>query len=240
MVDMIADATAWVDDRLAEAGLTRTAPVELFRERPWATVCRALTTGGMVWLKLPARQTAFEVGLYALLERVAPEHILVPLGTDVVRGRLLLPDGGPRLADVRSDRIAAMEAVLPHYAELQRAVAPHVGDLLAAGVWDMRAPIMAERFDAAVAAIPGGELALPARERFAGWCEELAGAPGEPTIDHNDLHDHNVLVAPDGVVRFYDWGDSVVGHPFASLLVALGVLVHAARCAIDDPRILRV
>ena len=53
-----------------------------------------------------------------------------------------------------------------------------------------------------------------------------AGASGSPphrcraSLDHNDLHERNVLVDEAGGIRFYDWGDSVVAHPFAAMLRA--------------------
>ena len=203
--------TAWVDACLVAAGLTRTGELELFRGRPWATVWSAETSGGRVWLKAPNAANRFEVALYAVLARVVPDHVLVPLGVDVEHGWLLLPDAGPCCTDLRP--------ALPRYAELQRALAPHVDELLALGVADMRPHLMPQRFDEAVALIAGGREVLPARERYVAWCEELAAAPGGATIDHNDLHDHNVLASG----RFYDWGDSVVAHPFASLLVPLEV-----------------
>jgi hypothetical protein len=200
-----------VDARLGDAGLARTGDLVLLRERPWATVWYAETTGGRVWLKAPNAANRFEVGLYSLLERVVPDHVLAPLGVDVERGWLLLPDAGPCCTDLRP--------ALPRYAELQRALAPHVDELLALGVADMRPHVMPQRFDEAVALIAGGREVLPARERYVAWCEELAAAPGDATIDHNDLHDRNVLASG----RFYDWGDSVVAHPFASLLVPLEI-----------------
>jgi hypothetical protein len=203
--------TEWVDARLAEAGLSRTGALERFRERPWATVWHADTAGGPFWLKAPNAENRFEVGLYALLVRVVPDHVLAPLGVDVERGWLLLPDAGPACTDLLP--------ALPRYAALQRALAPHVDELLALGVADMRPHVMPQRLDEAVEAIAGGEQVLPARERYVAWCEELAAAPGGASLDHNDLHDRNVLASG----RFYDWGDSVVAHPFASLLVPLEV-----------------
>ncbi|MEA2125436.1 MAG: hypothetical protein QOI80_2218, partial [Solirubrobacteraceae bacterium] len=41
-------------------------------------------------------------------------------------------------------------------------------------------------------------------------------------------------------VRFYDWGDSVIAHPFASMLVGLGAVIYTDRCPPGDPRILRL
>lgn len=57
-----------------------------------------------------------------------------------------------------------------------------------------------------------------------GWCERLAASPLPPSLDQNDLHDRNVLLGMDGGVRYYDWGDSVVAHPFAAMLVPLGLV----------------
>ncbi len=40
--------------------------------------------------------------------------------------------------------------------------------------------------------------------------------------------------------RAYDWGDSVVAHPFASMLVGLDMRRHELEAEADDPRILRM
>jgi hypothetical protein len=181
-----AEAVGWLDERLAEADIARTGEVEQTHLRPWATVLRAPTTRGAVWLKAAGRDTAFEAGLYELLHRVAPDRVLTPLAVDTTRAWVLLPDGGPSLGEcLKGDRLmAALEQVLPEYGALQR---------------------------------------------------ELAVAPGAPSLDHNDLHPWNILPG-DRHARFYDWGDSVVAHPFASMLVALGV----TRSLVDEPDVTRL
>lgn len=71
-------------------------------------------------------------------------------------------------------------------------------------------------------------LAVAARRAwFAAVADRLAASPIPPAIDHADLHPGNVFAA-DG--KIYDWGDSVIGHPFASMLVAL------AHARTDRPR----
>jgi aminoglycoside phosphotransferase (APT) family kinase protein len=47
---------------------------------------------------------------------------------------------------------------------------------------------------------------------------QRADGPVCATVDHNDLHPFNVLTRG---LRIFDWGDAVVGHPFASLRRAL-------------------
>ena len=74
------------------------------------------------------------------------------------------------------------------------------------------------------------------RAEFAVRCGDL---PDRVSLDHNDLHSNNILGNPSGPVRFYDWGDSVLAHPFASMLVTLGHLARHLEVAPDDPLVLR-
>jgi hypothetical protein len=236
----VTERTAWVDGRLARAGIERTGELERYRDRPWAAVYQAPTSAGTVWLKIAGRATAFEAPLYELLAEVAPERILTPLGLDPKRGWILLPDGGPSLgSELEGEQLLdALVTVLPRYAELQRTLAPWTERMLAAGVPDMRPAAMPQRFEEALAGTAryvdevGLEADRGAWQRIAAlrpeideWATRLGRLPGGASVDHNDLHPWNVLAAEDGGFdrpRFYDWGDSVVAHPFASMLLPLG------------------
>ncbi|MFB9410164.1 phosphotransferase [Dactylosporangium matsuzakiense] len=122
----------------------------------------------------------------------------------------------------------AFVAALPRYAQLQRATSRAVPQLLAAGVTDMRPSVLLQRFDEAAELVP----AIRARRS---WFADIAAALGASAVpaglDHADLHEGNVFA--DGE-RFFDWGDSVVGHPFGSMLVALRRGGDAARDAYLD------
>ena len=230
----LASATAWIDERLAATGAARTGPVEQPRLRPWATVLRAPTADGDVWLKAGGPGMDFEAGLYELLHRLVPQHVLAPIATNVDRGWVLLPDGGPTLG-VRLEGEALTEALcdaLAQYAGLQRALAPHANALLALGLQDMRPVVLPDRFEEALAVAAARTTAqdrplLDRLERLrptvARWCATLEASPLPATVDHNDLHDRNVLQGDHGAYRFYDWGDSVVAHPFASMLLPLSM-----------------
>ncbi|HEX2133017.1 MAG TPA: phosphotransferase [Actinophytocola sp.] len=221
------EVVSWMDDRLAAAGIARTGPVAEHRVRAWGTVLTAPTDRGPVWFKAPGPRTVFEVRLYEVLASVVPDRVLTPIATDTERGWLLLPDGGPTL----DGDPTVLAEVLPRYAALQRELASHVDSLLAAEVADMRPAAMPARFDEAVevarssAEGPDDHAAIDAvvaaRPEFVSWCDRLAASPVPSSLDHNDLHPGNVFAAG---TRFYDWGDAVVAHPFASMLVTLGIL----------------
>lgn len=219
---------AWLDEQLAAIGIERIGEVEQPHLRPWATVLKAPTSHGAVWLKAAGPGTAFEAGLYGLLARTAPDHVLSPIATDPTRGWIVLPDGGPPIGERLggADLVEALVAALAQYGRLQRALAPSVDDLLALGVADMRPARMPERFPEALAA---AEVVAESRDDPAAQaiCRRVA-AMGD-----------TVLGDGAGQVRFYDWGDSVVAHPFAAALVPLGFVQDLLDASLDDPRLLR-
>jgi len=248
------DVTAWVDRQLATNGRTRAGDLEVERLRPWGTVLRARTTAGTVFMKAPAPASAFEAGLYQLLVEVVPDRVLHPIALDVQAGWILLPDGGPVLGEQLDgeDLLDSLAEVARQYGQMQLDLAPHVDGLLALGLTDMRPERMAERFDEALvvgrrgADAEGGREKAAALDRvaalrapFQDWCQRLAGAPGPPTLDHNDLHGGNVFAEgqPGALeARFFDWGDAVVAHPFASALVLRSVVRWILGVDSETPR----
>ena len=250
-------ATRFIDEALGSHGRERTGPVARSRVRPWSALLEAPTRGGSVWLKACGPATTFEAALYLRLQAIVPDHVLTPLALDTERGWLVLPDGGTLLGhDCSGDALAlALERVVPHYAELQLKMAPHASMLVELGVTDMTATVMPLRFEQALTTVRAyleqrGHAAdwqqldavAALTPRFSAWCSELAHAPGAPSLDHNDLHPWNVFAtgAHPETARFFDWGDSVIAHPFASLLVLLATLRHTLQAHADDPRVLRV
>ncbi|WP_433388716.1 phosphotransferase [Micromonospora sp. KLBMP9576] len=247
-------ALDWIGDRLGRHGRRMVGPVEP-RVRPWSLVWRVPTDSGDVWFKANNPGTRYEAGLSAVLARLAPGRVLDPIAVDAGRGWSLLPDGGRTLRDASGgggDPLARWERVLPEYADLQRAVAPDAGELLALGVPDHRPQALPELFGALLddgeslllgsadgLTVEAYELLRAHRAGFAEDCRRLAGSGVAPTIQHDDLHDGNVFVA-DGGYRFFDWGDASVAHPFGTLLVTLNSVADALGLAEGDPALARL
>ena len=251
-------ATHFLDESLSDHGVERSGPVTQSRIRPWATLLEAPTSEGRVWLKAAGAGTAFEAALYAQLHSVVPERVLTPLGLDTQRGWMVLPDGGTLLGHAcNGDELAhALERVMPKYAELQLALMPRASELISLGVTDMTPALMPTRFEQALEAVRSflEREGSPSEwdefrsvsalgPRYSEWCEALATAPAAPSLDHNDLHPWNIFASlpePGANARFFDWGDSVLAHPFASLLVLLRTLGQALEAPEGDRRLLRV
>lgn len=255
-----ATALQWLDRQLGAAGIERTGPPEQPHLRPWATALCVPTTHGSYWLKAAAAGTAFEIRLYPLLQRAVPRWVLEPLAVDLERSWVLLPDGGTLLGNrvPEAELEQAWLQVLPRYAELQLELAPHAAEMLALGLADMRAAVLPQRLEEALRIASdyvqregdAQDTALLERVRahapsFARCCARLAAAPGPVSLDHNDLHPWNVFVASPTAslaelqVKFYDWGDAVLAHAFASLLVPLSQLRERLQLP-GDARIVRL
>ena len=231
-----AGAVRWVDARLAEAGIRRIGPAEHPHVRAWATAVRIPTDRGPYWLKACGPGTAFEVRLYRVLTDLTPGQVLHPLAADPERGWILLPDGGELLADRFSGPAlaGALGEAMVQYGRLQRELMPAVSRMSAARVPDMRPAAMLDAFDRAVAMTRAAAAGDPARQdrhaavaaarsQVAGLCAELVGSMLPASLDHNDLHPHNISFSG-GTARFFDWGDAVLAHPFAAMLVPLGLV----------------
>jgi Ser/Thr protein kinase RdoA (MazF antagonist) len=70
-------------------------------------------------------------------------------------------------------------------------------------------------------------------------CEDLASVGLPLTLQHNDLHQHNVFDVG-GELRFFDFGDALLSDPLAALWVPLAGLAHRLGCSVGDPRVQRV
>jgi hypothetical protein len=212
------DAEAWIRTHVQP-----TDEIELVRARPWGTVVRVPVAGGVAWFKACSPVQEFEPRLTATLSSRWPDRLPSVLAHNEERAWLLLGDAGEQLG-IGGDP-APWLGLLPRYAELQRDEATHTEEHLAGGVPDRRLvkfPALYQTMLARASSLSGPELArLRAfTQRFGEVCAELAARGIPETIQHDDLHGHNVFRC-DEELRILDWGDSCISHPFFSLAVTL-------------------
>jgi hypothetical protein len=142
--------------------------------------------------------------------------------------------------------------VLPAYADLQLALAPHVEELLVAGVPDERLAVvpahLEQLLDDPEALLVGRTNGLTKQElerlrallpEFAATCERLASYGIPETLQHDDFHDGNIFVR-DSRYLFFDWGDSCVSHPFHTLVVTMRAIAYRLELPPGGPDLLRL
>lgn len=229
------EAHAWIHAELARLNQGVVGVIEQPHTRPWSTILRVPTDRGTVYFKAVGSDAAHEVPLTVALARGWPNYSLSVLAADTERGWLLLPDGGPTLRSlIREDKdTSRWETVLSVYADLQVAMAERVHDLLRMGVPDRRLDRLPALYEGLLADTdmlrvdrPNGLTTDEYRRlqalapRFTTLSQELAAFGLPETLHHGDFHDANVFWQ-DGRPVFFDWGDSVISHPFFSLRTVL-------------------
>ena len=243
-------ALSWADAAMDEAGLRRTgwtAP----HVRPWSAVLRIDTDSAEpLWLKANGDGTRHEAALLGALAGLDLPFTPRPLAWDASLGLTLMPDGGASLRAAHGGLtpLDGLERLLVDYAAVQRAAESHVERFLDVGVDDVRPRRMPDELGALVEQCLGASGAhrlddeaaarlhgvLPA---YADACAELEESGIAATLQHDDLHDNNVLARGPVVI---DWGDAVVGHPFGTMLATLGSVASRHSLDRDDPALARL
>lgn len=215
-----------------------TAPIEVTRVRPWATVLRVPIASEAAWFKACGPVQAFEPRLSAELFVGWPDRVGEVLAYDAPRRWLLLADAGLALREFGNPSEAWLD-VLPLYAELQRGEAMYANDHVAHGVPSLPLPTLPVHF----ADLLDGDLPLEPHERgrlaaFSPLVAQLCAEPdtaGIPlTVQHDDLHMGSVYER-DNRRRVLDWGDSSISHPFFSLVVTFRFLEEHTGLEARDP-----
>jgi hypothetical protein len=218
----LAAADAWIRRTIAPTG-----PLELVKQRPWATVLRVPTAPGRAYFKACRPVQAFEPRLTAALSERWPDRVPEVLAWDADRSWLLLADAGVPLLDLGNPPERWLE-VLPRYAELQKGETPQAAAHLRDGVPDLRLQTLTERFEGLLAReLPLDPATLHAGRAVVPNLAALAGELGEggiaDTVEHADLHSRSFFALRDEL-RVLDWGDASIGHPFLSLVVTFDYL----------------
>lgn len=251
--ETISEARRWLREVVAAQGNRLTGEITQPHLRPWSTVFRAESDGGTVYLKLCGDSQAHEPALTTLLASAAGGLLPDVLAVHPERPWMVIADGGAKLRDA-CHGMALLDVwidVLPRYAELQLAFIGREDELLAIGTPDRRLERLPGDLTAVIgdarifAALDEDPLAPTHAELRAmlpvlgGLCDELAALGIRPTIEHDDLHDGNVLTR-DGHAAVFDWGDAVVTHPFLSLWIVQRAAARRTGLEESDPAIVRL
>lgn len=173
--------------------------------------------------------------------------LTVPLlAVDIPRGWMLSADAGPTL---RTQLHAAADLqrfhpLLRRYADLQKALATRVPDMLSLGVPDRRLQRLPLLYDDLLQDESALRLGLDPglsreqhrrlvdlRPRFADACVALGAAHLRETLTHEEVHSGNVLT---------DWSDASIAHPFLTMLVTLRSAAYWLQVPESHPEVQRL
>jgi hypothetical protein len=225
-----AGAREWMDCVLRDHGIeTMSPPIQV---RAWgrSTVLCATTSAGDFYLKAVPPMFTYELSVTNLLSRRFPDAGARVLATDSARGWFLTAElPGKPLETI--DRRATWESAFRSLAEMQMITATMLDEFVEAGcptrsIRGLRGALTTIVHDDALrlAGEPAGlsnddiEMLRSALPRLIDACDELDMFGVPLTIEHGDLHPGNVVV-DDDEIRFFDWSDCAISHPFFSLVL---------------------
>lgn len=216
----VGDVSAWLDS----LGIRRSGPIE--QVKSWTVSCllRIPTEAGDLYFKAVPAFFPTEAGVTAALAREFPDWMPQIVAVDPDRRWLLMRAfAGVHLEEAPD--LARWEEALGGYARMQVSLVGQESRLLAAGCNDRRPAVMFAQYERLLAddafllthfsaeEVDALRSQLPGLKALAQSLE----ARGIPyTLEHGDLHCRNVAAEP-GAIRFFDWSDACIAHPFFSV-----------------------
>lgn len=224
-----AEASQWMTEALTAKGYTLLRPPEPFKQGAISAVLLGETANGNVYFKVALALPLFgnEPGLSAALGRLYPDLIEAPLAIDAARRWMLTADIGTELRASKPS-VEMMENVVRTFARLQIDSASQIDTLFAAGCLDRRIDVLMGQIDGLL--VDEGCYAPFSAEERATWqgsgdqlkalCQQLMTYKIPYTLAHGDFHAGNIALEGEKI-RFFDWTDACVTHPFFDLSVLI-------------------
>ena len=227
---MIAEYETWIK-RQINASVTK---LEIIQDGAVGSVWRVTTKTAAYYFKKCGKGFRNEISIMAYLNEHFPGDIPAVMGADTARGWLLIADAGtPLRATVReTGDFVLLERMMQQYARFQQKTVPHI-DALLKYVPDRRADKLQELYHDLIAdhdllllgqenGVTEDELAQLQALDIDSLCKRLADSPLPNTLHHDDFHDNNAAIKDDEI-RFFDFGEACIAHPFFSPMIILRV-----------------
>jgi len=201
---------------------------------PWSSITRFLTSSGYVYLKQMPPTLALEPIIMQILHDQLQVNVPVVIGINEELSCFLMKDSGKPLREFLKDNFQPdlLYRAVKKYSRIQLSTRGYVNTFLDLGVPDWRLEKLPNLYGQLIAkedllkadGMTTSELNLlhELYPRFLFMCELLSGYKIPATLDHCDFHDNNVLVGNNANdITIIDWGETVITHPFFSLITFL-------------------
>ena len=224
----------WADEYLSSHHYTITKPSEIVQKMPWSSVTRFSTNKGFVYLKQTPPALSLEPAITKILYDKLHANVPLVIASNEAHHCFLMKDDGSPLRETLKRHFDAdlLCQAIKIYTDIQCASIEHINLFLEIGVPDWRLSKLPILYTQLIQdeklliedGITTDELnALhQLQPKFKNLCEELSEYKIPESLDHCDFHDNNVLIDSDtNKITIIDLGETVISHPFFSLINCL-------------------
>lgn len=231
--------TSWAKETLLSKGYIVNNLPEIIQETPWSSVSRFLASTGYVYLKQTPKTLSLEANIIQILhdEFNASVPVVIDVNKDL-HCYLMMDCGSPLREFLKQDfQPDLLCKAIKKYTYIQNAVKNHINMFIDLGVPDWRLdklPFLynqlASKEDLLKAdGMTSNDLELLHKlyPEFLSMCENLSSYKIPQILDHCDFHDNNILIKNNNTnITIIDWGETVITHPFFSLITFLNTVAY--------------
>lgn len=224
----------WAEKYLTSHGYVIENSPEIIQKMPWSSVMRFSTDKGFVFLKKTPPALSLEPAITMILyDKLHANVPLVIASNEALYCFLMKDDGNPLRETLKRHFDADLLCQsIKIYTGIQYASIEYINLFLEMGVPDWRLSKLPILYTQLIQdekrliedGITTDELnALhQLQPKFKKFCEQLSEYKIPESLDHCDFHDNNILIDPDtNKITIIDLGETVISHPFFSLINCL-------------------
>ncbi|MFT5194509.1 MAG: hypothetical protein ACI9EW_003333 [Cellvibrionaceae bacterium] len=241
--------TKWVESIFKKNRIKLLESPKTIYEQPGGLVQLLTTDCGVYFLKGGAPSSVYEPAVTQWLANHFPNQSVSVLAIEPEQGWLLMADGGQTLRQSFKTQpdLNSWKKVLADHGRLQLETADYTQDLLDFGTPDHRLVHLPNLYTNLLAdsgwllidqengvTVAEYDQLVGAITSIKEICTELTNFGIPESIHHNDLHDGNIFLNA-GHLRYFDWGDCAVAHPFFVCRTAFVSIKGRFRLEEDDP-----
>ncbi|MBP9777706.1 MAG: phosphotransferase [Rickettsiaceae bacterium] len=218
---------------------------------PWSMVHRFSTSRGYIYLKQTPPELSLEADVTQILNNKFNANVPVIIATNKDLRCFLMLDAGHRLRNILKDCFnqSLLCQALDKYSYIQKVSIPEINLFLDIGLPDWRLDKLPVLYNDLVSKAQllksDGLTDLELKQlcnlhnKFETTCDLLNYYKIPATLDHCDFHDGNVLV-DDANITIIDWGETVITHPFFSLISFLNNIAHGYNLKDKDDKYIQL
>ncbi len=219
----------WAQNYLNQQGYSTQEPFRLIQSSAWAKVYQITTTKGYLYLKQIPKSFAIEPNLLRYLRSLFPSLVPEVLSHNSNLRCFLMRGRGTPLREIFAInyQVDLAKEALKSYVQIQTGLISQIDSLLALDVPDWRLANLPDLYLKLFHeseflnhdGLTSNELQhlISLHPRVTELCQHLAQYSIPETIEHSDFHENNIVYQAQHLT-IIDWGESVISHPFFSLI----------------------